>query len=104
MYAKILNEETKEVSVGLGTDADFYKSIGMEEMDVEQAWNGNWYLKGYAPEKPEPSTREQVLAKEAETGLTRAIREIILGNNLIVSEYVKQQANEIELLAKQLRN
>ena len=52
MYAKILNEETKEVSVGLGTDVDFYKSIGMEEMEVEQGYNGNWYVKGYAPTKP----------------------------------------------------
>ena len=62
-YAKIVNEETKEVSVGLGTDVEFYKSIGMEEMDVEQAWNGSWYLKGYAPKKPEPTTEEQVQAK-----------------------------------------
>ncbi len=52
MYAKIINEETKVCSVGTGTDIKFYKSIGMSEMEVEQAWNGQWYLKGYAPEKP----------------------------------------------------
>ena len=52
MYSKIIDEETKQVSVGTGTNVEFYKSIGMSEMDVEQAYNGVWYLKGYAPEKP----------------------------------------------------
>ena len=50
-YAKIIDEQTKECSVGTGTDAEFYKSIGMTEMDVEQAYNGGWYLVGYAPKK-----------------------------------------------------
>ena len=52
MYAKIINEETKQVSVGIGTDTEFYRSIGMTEQEVEQSWDGQWYLKGYAPEKP----------------------------------------------------
>lgn len=52
-YAKVINEETKQCSVGLGTNTDFYKSIGMVEMDVEEACNGGWYLKGYAPSKPQ---------------------------------------------------
>lgn len=52
-YAKIENEETKQVSVGLGTNIDFYKSIGMVEMEVEQAYDSQWYLQGYAPKKPQ---------------------------------------------------
>lgn len=62
MYAKIINEETKEVSVGVGTNTKFYKSIGMTEMDVEQAYNGQWYVKGYAPEEPE--TEIQIRVRE----------------------------------------
>lgn len=62
MYAKIENEETKEVSVGIGTNAKFYKSIGMTEMDVEQAYNGQWYVKGYAPAEPE--TEIQIRVRE----------------------------------------
>lgn len=58
-YAKIVNEETKQCDVGIGTDIEFYESIGMTEMDVEQAWDGSWYLTGYAPEKPAP-TKEEV--------------------------------------------
>ena len=57
-YAKVINEETKEVSVGTGTNSAFYKSIGMTEMEVEQDYAGNWYLAGYAPAKPEPTKEE----------------------------------------------
>jgi hypothetical protein len=48
-YAKITNEETKEVSVGLGTNETHYKKIGYAPMEVEKSYNGNWYLRGYAP-------------------------------------------------------
>ena len=51
-YAKIENEETKVCSVGIGTDIEFYRSIGMTEQEVEQGWDGQYYLAGYAPEKP----------------------------------------------------
>lgn len=62
MYAKIINEETKQVSVGTGTNAAFYQSIGMSEMEVEQAYDGSWYLKGYAPEKPTEQKEAEVRA------------------------------------------
>jgi hypothetical protein len=57
-YAKVINEETKLCEVGLGTNSEYYKSLGMTEMDVEQAWNGDWYLYGYVPEKPAPTYEE----------------------------------------------
>lgn len=50
-YAKIVNEKTKACDVGLGTNTEFYKSIGMTEMDVEQAYDGSWYVKGHCPSK-----------------------------------------------------
>ena len=59
-YAKIINEETKQVSVGTGTNVEFYKSVGMSEMEVEQAYDGSWYLKGYAPEKPTEQKEAEV--------------------------------------------
>lgn len=58
-YAKIINEETKQCEVGLGTNIEYYKSVGMSEMDVEQAYTGDWYIVGYAPVKPAP-TKEEV--------------------------------------------
>ena len=64
-YAKVINEETKVCEVGLGTNSNFYQSIGMTEMDVEQAYDGNWYVLGFAPEKPEP-TKEEIQALRSE--------------------------------------
>ena len=63
-YAKIINEETRACEVGLGTNNNFYASIGMEEMEVEQDYAGNWYLAGYAPAKPEPTKEEQQKARQ----------------------------------------
>ena len=62
MYAKIENEETKQVSVGTGTNTAFYQSIGMVEMEVEQAYDGSWYVKCFAPEKPVEELQAQVRA------------------------------------------
>ena len=102
-YAQIVDEQTKLVVVGTGTDSAYYQSIGMTEMEVEQAYNGAWYVKGYAPSKPEPTIEEQVIKMEAETGLTRIMRELVLAENSGASEYVKGKAQEIEALAKELR-
>jgi len=58
-YAKIINEETKQCEVGIGTNVEFYKTIGMTQMDVEQAYDNQWYVSGYAPEEPAPTEEEQ---------------------------------------------
>ena len=58
-YAKVIDETTKLCEVGIGTNTEFYKSIGMTEMDVEQAYNGQWYVKGFAPVQPEPTEYEK---------------------------------------------
>ena len=57
-YAKIINEQTGLCEVGIGTNAEFYQSIGMTELDVTQSNIDNeWYLTSMCPNKPE----EQVL-------------------------------------------
>ena len=63
-YAKIINEETKQYEVGTGTNSAYYQSIGMTEMEVEQAYDGSWYVAGYAPAKPEPTKEEQQKARQ----------------------------------------
>ena len=59
-YARIVNEETKQCEVGLGTNSAFYQSIGMTEIEVEQAYDGSWYVKGFAPEKPVEELQAQI--------------------------------------------
>ena len=52
---------------------------------------------------PDPTTEEKVRALENETGLNRAVRELVLTENSGASEYVKGKAQEIEALATELR-
>ena len=65
MYAKIVDEKQKLCDVGDGTNVSFYQSIGMSEMDVEEGYDGKWYLEGYAPVHP-ISTNEEQQAKRAQ--------------------------------------
>ena len=60
-YAIIIDEETKVCQVGLGDNVEFYQSLGFEEMEVEQAWNGDWYVLGYAPKKPLEAYKQEKL-------------------------------------------
>lgn len=62
-YAKIINEKTKQCEVGIGTNTKFYRSIGMMEMEVEQAYNGNYYIKGYCPKKPQEIINQERIAE-----------------------------------------
>lgn len=61
-YAKIENELTKAVSIGLGTNHTFYESIGMTMMDVEQSdIDSQWYVAGYAPMKTEEQKQKEAV-------------------------------------------
>lgn len=63
-YAKIINEETGLCEVGLGANAEFYQSLGMVELDVEQSdVDGNWYLAEKCPHKSEEEKLQE--AKQA---------------------------------------
>lgn len=64
MYAKVVDDITKEVSVGIGTDTKFYEAIGYTDIDVEQSYDGRWYVKGYAPQ--EPTIPEKIAALDAD--------------------------------------
>lgn len=91
MYAKIENQTTKECSVGLGTNIAFYQSIGMTEMDVEQGYDGKWYVTGHAPEKPQSVINQERIAElKANIAVTDAIvlemaeNAMLNGGNLVV--------------------
>ena len=63
-YAKIIHDETKEVSVAFGNNppSDY------TEMDVEQAYTGDWYVEGYTPIQPEPDYKAKRLAEYPSIG------------------------------------
>lgn len=99
-YAKVLDEKTKECSVGIGTNIEFYKSIGMTEQDVEQAKNGSWYLVGYAPAE---TLQEKLNRLETEYQMPRFTREAILVAGSPYSDFTKARARELEDIAEQIR-
>lgn len=90
-YAKIINDTTKECSVGLGTNESFYQSIGMMKMDVERAYNGRWYVAGYEPEEPAPTEEEQ--RKKREQAYTKEVDPITCHIQRLEDE---EQTPEIE--------
>lgn len=111
MYAKIINEETKLCEIGIGTNVTFYQSIGMTEMDVEQGYDGNWYVKGCAPIKPEPTeyekAQERIAALKAEIAAVDYKQFKYLRGELTAEEWEEVKAyiqartaeiNELELV------
>ena len=79
---KVIDEEERTETITVG---DWYKSLGMEEMEVEQAYNGSWYVAGFAPEKPAPTheeisaLREQAYINEVDILHAQRQRKTILG-------------------------
>lgn len=105
-YAKIIDEQTKEVFIGTGTDAAYYESIGMTQMEVEYCeWNGGWYVAGYVPPQPEPTHDEQIeilkkqLAEIDEKSI-RSIRAQVAGT---ATEQDLQYLSNLEAQAVELR-
>lgn len=100
-YAKIIDEKTKEVQVGIGCPDEYYIEIGMTQMKVECAYDGLWYVAGYAPVEPEPpaptkeeqeKARANAYASEIDPLHARKARKTILG------EWTEE--DEVEYVAK----
>ena len=81
-YAQIIDNKTKLCNVGIGTNTDFYKSIGMELLDVEQAYNGQWYLQGYAPTKTLDELKSEKLAEL--TSITSKFDNQLVNTDMII--------------------
>lgn len=97
-YAKIINDETKECKVGFGTNIEFYKSIGMTEMDVEESYNGSWYLTGYAPKQP---TQEEQRQKREDAYILEVDKITCHINRLKDEEQTEEVIAEIEQLKQE---
>lgn len=77
-YAKIINEETGLCEVGLGTNVEFYISIGMREHDVQQSdIDYGWYLTEKCPMKSDEQKEQEERERIAMLSLTK--REVFLG-------------------------
>jgi len=72
-YAKIINPEIGLCEVGLGTNIDFYQSIGMSELDVQQSdIDDGWYLASMCPMKTDEQKEQEEKERVAKLYLTAA--------------------------------
>ena len=95
MHYRIINQETKQVAPVFGQR--LIKHYQAQEGELEQAYDGKWYLKGYAPQKPEPTPQEQIRSLEEQI-TERNIRNAILGD-----PYAINKITEIENLIANIR-
>ena len=65
-YIERFDDNNQAINVGIGTNNNFYGSQSMTIEIIEQAYNGAWYKKGYAPIKPAPTKEEQSANRERE--------------------------------------
>lgn len=72
-YVKIIDNLKKTCIVGTGKDFEYYKRQGYIQKEVEQSdLDGNWYLKGYAPTKPQEQKVREEIQRIAQLNLTAA--------------------------------
>lgn len=61
---KIQNENTKEVLIAIGEDIEWFEAMGYTEVgEVEQAYDGRYYVAGYAPKIPAEELEARRLAE-----------------------------------------
>lgn len=78
-YARVTNDETGLCEIGLGTNTDFYISIGMTEQDVEQSEiDGNWYLKEKCPHLTPEEKEEQEKERISHLKCTKRVLALML--------------------------
>ena len=61
IFSRVVDENGQET---VSTVGDYYASLGMTLMDVEQGYDGNWYLAGHVPAPPAVKTI-RTFAKDA---------------------------------------
>ena len=102
-WAKVINEETKTCEVGIGTDGEYYRDKGYSYVDVEQASNGMWYIKGYAPMLPYTSeTQLEIERLKKELATYDYIGNKIATGCATIEEY-KEEIAYCEELRKKIR-
>ena len=71
-YAKVINKQTGLCEVGLGSNEQFYRSIGMKELDVRQSdIDGNWYLAYMCPMKTDEEKEQEEKERIARLSCTK---------------------------------
>lgn len=65
-YALIVDKETKQVAVCDQNQIEHFQNCGYTPQDVEQCYNGSWYLKGFSPQETYQEKRKKAYPEIAE--------------------------------------
>lgn len=88
LYAKIIDKEIGLCDVGTGTNAEFYKSIGFVELDVQQSdIDGLWYLTEKCPMK----TDEEKIQEAQQTKYAEITEKYDYANKYLVFKIDEEQ-------------
>ena len=91
MYC-IYDKITKKcLMVGAGTDTHYYAKIGMTDEEVEQAYDGSYWLKGYAPSQPLEELKEKKLDELTAAG--HQFDNQLVNENMIIKSSLGFKAN-----------
>ena len=60
---KVIDEQTQQVVIANEMQENIFKKEGFQYKDVEQAYNGEWYLSGYAPAKPQSLINQEKITE-----------------------------------------
>ena len=91
-WAKISNPDTGICDVGLGTNSEFYASIGMTEMDVKQSDIDNcWYVADKCPMKSKVQKIEE--AKKAKIEANQVALDNARSSHVFTVEIQGQQCD-----------
>ena len=91
MYCKYDKNTKKCLEVGTGTNTEFYKSIGMTDEEVEQSYDGSYYLKGYAPSKNLDELKSEKLAEL--TAITSKFDNQLVNNEMVINSSLGFKVN-----------
>lgn len=100
MYCKYDKSTKKCLEVGTGTNTDFYKSIGMEDLEVEKAYDGSFWLKGYAPTKSDDEQALEELQK-AQTSLEAQIAQL---KDQLLTATLADDPEQVEAIKAEYQN
>jgi hypothetical protein len=90
-YAKIINQETGLCEVGLGSNVQFYQSIGMTQLDVKQSDIDNqWYLSELCPMKTDEQKELEEKERIAKLTCTKRVFALMLQELGITYTMLKQ--------------
>lgn len=98
MFAYFLDEATKRVAVFTSSNPSqkLIEATGAEQMDVEQGYDGNWYVMGYAPKQPISELRTAALSRidsVTSTAILAGFDYTINGETLHFSYLAEDQQN-----------